>query len=594
MAPPARDRLLQHPRAPASSSGATSAFLASPYGAGDRDDRGSLEIDGPVPHQRALEMGLGRRPAVGQVVPAELPDPQREPRARIYIKESISTLYLQGQGDRSFFDVRGYYFQGLSTDDWQKQQPVVASGARLQQAHQRPGAHRRRVRHRRERDEPDAARRRSTSRSRSPTRPTVRPRTRPASSSSRAACLVRGISGTTSRASVDVVLAARVHRPDRPGLDALRLSAGRRFLRVARTSTATRTPQLANFIDGDDDYLVPRHAGGRPRIPLPVHRAASAPPATQILEPIAQVIARPNETRIGRLPERGCAEPRLRRHLPLRVGQVLRLRPRRGRRARQCRRAIHASPAPTTSTPTSLFGQSYQLAGRNSFRSRDLVNVGPRFGPRIAGAPTTSAASRSRRTRILLFVTRGTLRRGRLRPQPVRGGRAANFNPYLPVSTSLTYARYEAQPEIGLPAPPRGSARQRALGYLAATGTSRARSCSTSTAICWLAKPSPRNMPSTRRRPSTTRTASLMSAACRLGLGYIDECTTFSRQLQRHPARQSPLTSGEKDQNQTIAVQPRAADARRSRAISQNLGGTERRMTASRPGERRESARLSC
>ena len=48
-----------------------------------------------------------------------------ESLATNYIRESISTLYLQGQGDRSFFDVRGYYFQGLSTTDWQKQQPIV-------------------------------------------------------------------------------------------------------------------------------------------------------------------------------------------------------------------------------------------------------------------------------------------------------------------------------------------------------------------------------------------------------------------------------------------------------------------------------------
>ena len=62
---------------------------------------------------------------------------------------------------------------------------------------------------------------------------------------------------------------------------------------------------------------------------------------TQILEPIAQVIARPNETRIGQLPERGRAEPRLRRHLDLRLGQVLRLRPGRGRRPRECGPPVH-------------------------------------------------------------------------------------------------------------------------------------------------------------------------------------------------------------------------------------------------------------
>ena len=49
-----------------------------------------------------------------------------ESLSSIYLREAVSTLYLQGKGDRSFFDVRGYYFQGLSTYDWQKQQAVVA------------------------------------------------------------------------------------------------------------------------------------------------------------------------------------------------------------------------------------------------------------------------------------------------------------------------------------------------------------------------------------------------------------------------------------------------------------------------------------
>ena len=42
-----------------------------------------------------------------------------------YFSESISTLYLTGQGDRSFFDLHGYYFQGLSSHDIQAQQPIA-------------------------------------------------------------------------------------------------------------------------------------------------------------------------------------------------------------------------------------------------------------------------------------------------------------------------------------------------------------------------------------------------------------------------------------------------------------------------------------
>ena len=42
-----------------------------------------------------------------------------------YDREAISSVYLTGRGERSFFDMRGYYFKGLSTTDFQKQQPLV-------------------------------------------------------------------------------------------------------------------------------------------------------------------------------------------------------------------------------------------------------------------------------------------------------------------------------------------------------------------------------------------------------------------------------------------------------------------------------------
>jgi len=42
-----------------------------------------------------------------------------------FFRESSSTVYLTGQGPRSYFDLRGYYFQGLSPNDVQAQQPLV-------------------------------------------------------------------------------------------------------------------------------------------------------------------------------------------------------------------------------------------------------------------------------------------------------------------------------------------------------------------------------------------------------------------------------------------------------------------------------------
>ena len=42
-----------------------------------------------------------------------------------YFSETTSSVYLTGQGDRGYFDLRGYYFEGLSSHDFQPQQPVA-------------------------------------------------------------------------------------------------------------------------------------------------------------------------------------------------------------------------------------------------------------------------------------------------------------------------------------------------------------------------------------------------------------------------------------------------------------------------------------
>jgi len=42
-----------------------------------------------------------------------------------YFSETTSTVYLNGQGNRGYFDLRGYSFEGLTSQDFQPQQPVA-------------------------------------------------------------------------------------------------------------------------------------------------------------------------------------------------------------------------------------------------------------------------------------------------------------------------------------------------------------------------------------------------------------------------------------------------------------------------------------
>ena len=42
-----------------------------------------------------------------------------------YFQDVVSSVYLRGQGDRGFFDLSGYRFEGLTQYDFQQQQPLV-------------------------------------------------------------------------------------------------------------------------------------------------------------------------------------------------------------------------------------------------------------------------------------------------------------------------------------------------------------------------------------------------------------------------------------------------------------------------------------
>ncbi len=102
-----------------------SAFLPSPLGAGERDFRGSIESQGRFYINDRWRTGWD---VVG-VTDKWFLDNYRIRNQSIttdFFREAVSTAYLTGQGDRSYFDARGYYFKGLSSFDWQKQQPIVA------------------------------------------------------------------------------------------------------------------------------------------------------------------------------------------------------------------------------------------------------------------------------------------------------------------------------------------------------------------------------------------------------------------------------------------------------------------------------------
>lgn len=104
--------------------GDPSAFAIAPYGAGDRRWRGALQTTG--------DFWLNDRWRAGWDITALsdrffLQDYKQYNYLlqNYYFRESSSTIFLTGQGPRSFFDLRSYYFQVLSPSDVQAQQPIV-------------------------------------------------------------------------------------------------------------------------------------------------------------------------------------------------------------------------------------------------------------------------------------------------------------------------------------------------------------------------------------------------------------------------------------------------------------------------------------
>jgi len=508
------------------------AFLPSPSGAGDRTQRGSLESTGLFHINDRWKWGWDV---------ALLSDKyflqnyriRSESLSELFYRESISSLYLTGQGDRSWFDVRGYYFQGLSSNDWQKQQPVVHPVLDYDKRINGPSFLGGEI----------TVEANATSLTREAAQYQQIPVRGPllfglyetCTVFERGVCLVRGISGTASRASLNVSWR-------RTFID----GAGQSwtpfmFMRADGFSTQPdftgfQNPELRNFLNGDGDELAGRAMPGvglEYRFPFVASFGESA---TQVLEPIGQIIARPSETKIGHIPNEDAqslvfedtsifewnkfsgydrVEGGVRTNLGLQY-------------------SIHGNEG---FYANALVGQSIHLAGLNSFSKGDLVNTGLDSGLESSRSDYVTRLQFSPNSRMS-FVTRGRFDQDDLSMRRFEAIASADLNPWLPMTTSVTYARYLAQPELGYP--------NRREGVLA--------SARVNVTDGWYVSGSvlvdlDRYLDARQFR----RQDEIKPNSITLGLGYMDECTTFNVAYSMTP-REVSGTYGEKDRNQTILL----------------------------------------
>ena len=99
-------------------------FPLSPYGSGNQSLRGSFESKGQFSIADQWKFGWEFTLLSDKWYLNDYHVPSQTLSSN-YFSETTSTVYLTGQGDRGYFDLRGYSFEGLSSHDFQPQQPVA-------------------------------------------------------------------------------------------------------------------------------------------------------------------------------------------------------------------------------------------------------------------------------------------------------------------------------------------------------------------------------------------------------------------------------------------------------------------------------------
>ncbi|MFL4982093.1 MAG: LPS-assembly protein LptD [Xanthobacteraceae bacterium] len=352
--------------------------------------------------------------------------------------EIVSQAYLAGRGERSYFDARAVHYLGLSAFDSQSQLPVIHPVIDYFNTVKQPVfggelGYRFNVT--------------SLSRSNADFNPITlaafnmnvcTPTTPDPAAKIPANCLLRGIPGDFTRGSADMLWRRTI-------VD----SWGQMFTpfvsaRVdAAALSVTPEPGVANYIATGDSTVVRGMpaAGVEYRYPfISVHSWG-----TQTIEPIAQVIVRPNETAIGRFPNEDAQS------LIFSDANLLSIdkfsgydRVEGGTRANVA--VQYTAQFNRGGYVNALVGQSYQLFGKNSFAAPDITNTG------LDSGLETRASDYVARLTFQPTSTYGVITRFRLDEKSL-DVRTAEFESRVNFerwSVSLIYGNYDAQPDIGI------------------------------------------------------------------------------------------------------------------------------------------------
>jgi len=403
------------------------------------------------------------------------------------VSSGLSQIYLTGAGDRSYFDIRSIYYYGFSELDTQAQIPIIHpvldySNVLAQQVLGGEFSYKLNLTSlSRQQAEFDAVTQNALAGNAcsSPTADTAIP----------ANCLLRAIPGDYSRFSAEADWRRTIVTDN-----------GQMFTPFMRVSgdfaslDVDNAPGVSNYIATGQSEL----ARAMPAVGLEYRYpfVDVEPWGTQTVEPIAQVIVRPNETDIGKFPNEDAQS------LVFDDTNLFQIdkfsgwdRVEGGSRANVGFQ--YTAQVNRAGSFNVLFGQSYELFGQNSFAVGDITNTGLDSGldktiSDYVGRVTYQPNS------VYSFTARGRFDEATFTPERLELESRANFDRW---TLQLLYGDYAAQPLLGF--------LTRREGVLAGA--------SFKVTPNWIALGSVRYDIENNQFDQT-----------RLGLGYVDDCFMLS------------------------------------------------------------------
>jgi LPS-assembly protein len=347
-----------------------------------------------------------------------------------------SQLYLTGKGNRSYFDARSIYYLGFSEEDAQSQIPVIhpvidytytldhpVLGGELGYNINFTSL---------TRNQADFDPITQTALDNGTCSQTADPAIKTATN-----CLLRGVPGTYSRFSAETRWKRSI--TDQFGqvftpFASVRADAGSMQIKS--------DPGVSNYIDTGDSNLV----RAMPTVGLEYRYPFISVQSwgTQTIEPVAQVIARPNETQIGRWPNEDAQSLTFDDSNLLRVDKFSGWdRVEGGGRANYALQ--YTAQFNQGGFVNALFGQSYQLFGLNSFAQGGATNTGLDSGLDTTRSDYVSRVSYQPNS-TYTFTSRFRFDKDSLAVRRLELETNAKFDRW---NLGLLYGDYAAQPELG-------------------------------------------------------------------------------------------------------------------------------------------------